>query len=231
MRITLVAALAILACSGCGGASMEAAPPPPPPPPGGGSVASAPDATGTTPLAQGEMKKNADPADGLPGAPPPPGLGLTGTGEGGGGRGEGIGLGSIGTLGHGAGTGKGQGYGSGGGKQGGKRGTVQGATATSTGGGLTADVIQRVVRHNMSSIQLCYDTALAKAPSLGGKVAVTFTINAQGAVASASPGDTNISDAEMVTCVLAAVKRMSFPPPDSGGTVNVTYPFAFSSDQ
>ncbi len=32
------------------------------------------------------------------------GLGLTGIGEGGGGRGEGIGLGSVGTIGHGAGT-------------------------------------------------------------------------------------------------------------------------------
>lgn len=163
------------------------------------------------------------------------GLGLSGTGKGGGGTGEGtIGLGSIGTLGHGAGTGTGQGYGRGAGSAGGKsgsRGKVAAATATTTGGGLPPEVIQRIVRQHMGAIQLCYEAALTKAPALGGKVAVSFTINAQGAVAAASVGDTNISDAQMVTCVISAVRRMSFPAPESGGVVNVTYPFAFSTDQ
>jgi len=161
------------------------------------------------------------------------GLGLSGTGPGGGGSGDGIGLGSIGTMGHGAGTGTGQGYGSGsgslGGGSGGKKGRVQAATATTTGAGLPPEVIQRIVRAQISQIQGCYEAAMTKAPSLAGKIAVKFIIDGQGAVTSASAADTNITDADMVSCVVGKVKKMSFPAPDGGSPVVVTYPFNFSA--
>lgn len=160
------------------------------------------------------------------------GLGLAGTGSGGGGTGEGIGLGTIGTLGHGAGTGTGSGYGSGGGGLGAsggkKRGRVAAATATTSGSGIPTEVIQRIVRSNISTIQACYEKAMTKAPSLAGKVAVKFVINADGSVSSAAASDTNITDADMVSCVCGAVKKMAFPQPD-GGAMVVTYPFNFSS--
>lgn len=160
------------------------------------------------------------------------GLGLVGTGPGGGGGG-GIGLGGIGTLGHGSGTGSGQGYGSGAGSFGGggsgKKGRVQAATATTSGAGLPPEVIQRIVRAKIGQIQACYEAAMAKAPALAGKVAVKFIIDGQGSVSSASAADTNITDADMVSCVIGAVKKMSFPAPDGGSPIVVTYPFNFSS--
>lgn len=160
------------------------------------------------------------------------GLGLSGTGKGGGGMGDGgIGLGSAGTIGHGAGTGTGQGYGSGAGRAGGGRsggGKVAAATAMTTGSGLPPEVIQRIIRANVGRIQGCYEKAMAKNPALAGKVGLSFTIGAQGTVTSVTAGDATISDAEMVTCVISAVKAMTFPAPEGGGTVNVTYPFVFA---
>lgn len=160
------------------------------------------------------------------------GLGLVGVGEGGGGRGEGIGLGSLGTLGHGAGTGSGQGYGSGAGRLGGShssaRGRVSAATASTTGGGLPPEVIKRIVRQNFSAIQACYEKAMTKDPTLAGKVALRFTIDAQGAVSSAAVGDTTIADADMATCLVAVMRKMSFPAPENGGTMVVTYPLNFA---
>jgi len=160
------------------------------------------------------------------------GLGLTGTGPGGGGTGEGIGLGSVGTLGHGAGTGTGQGFGSGSGRLGGShtgaRGKVSAATATTTGDGLPAEVIQRIIRQNVGQIRLCYETAMTKNPTLSGKVALKFTIDGKGGVSQAAVGDTTIADADMVTCLVSVVKRLSFPAPEAGGSMTVTYPLQFA---
>ncbi|MFO0591682.1 MAG: AgmX/PglI C-terminal domain-containing protein [Polyangiaceae bacterium] len=227
-----------IAVTGC--ATMKSAEPPPPPPPGGGSavgdvktreaapvdpaknpvvvVESADDEASSTGLEKKE--EAAGEAEG--------GLGMIGTGKGGGGTGDGtIGLGSIGTIGHGAGTGTGSGYGSGaGGAQ--KRGRVGAATATTSGSGLAQEVIARIVRRNLEQLSFCYEKAMVKAPTLQGKVAVKFTIDGKGAVLSAAAADTNITDADMVSCVVAAVKRMSFPEPDGGGVVVVTYPFNFA---
>jgi hypothetical protein len=216
---------------GCGAAAPE---PQPAPPPITGAVASVPpvEAAPATGQKNEPVKSNAatknEPAGALGaltgdqvgntfGAR---GLGLAGVGEGGGG---------LGTIGHGAGTG--QGYGSGAGRAGGgssTKGQVKGATAATTGTGLPKEVIQRIVRQHVSQIHSCYDTAMQKAPTLAGKLAVSFTIDAKGAVASASAGDTTISDAEMVTCVVNVLKRMTFPAPEGGSAVQVTYPFIFS---
>lgn len=161
------------------------------------------------------------------------GLGLVGTGQGGGGTGEGtIGLGSIGTIGRGAGTGTGSGHGSGAGAMGGGRsgskGRVAAATASTSGSGLATEIIARIVRSHIAQIQYCYEKAMVKLPTLSGKVAVKFVIDAKGAVSSADGTDTTITDAEMVSCVTGVVKRMAFPAPADGSAVVVTYPFNFS---
>lgn len=239
MRFALLAAALSIAplTLGCMAAS-KAAPPPPPPPPGGGSgTGNAISGTGReveSPTKATTKTEESDEAstvgnlwgDSIGDAEAEGGLGLTGSGSGGGGTG----LGGIGTLGHGAGTGTGQGYGSGSGSTAGKKGRIAAATATTTGAGLPPEVISRIVRANVTQIQACYEKAMTKNPSLAGKVAVKFVIDAQGAVSTASAADTNIADADMVSCVVGAVKKMAFPTPDGGSPVVVTYPFNFSTN-
>ena len=114
------------------------------------------------------------------------GLGLRGTGRGGGGTGTGtIGLGNTGLIGKGGGGGTGNGYGRGSGSGFGGSGKrvprVRQAKATVTGS-LDKDIIRRIVRAHINEVRYCYEKGLAVDPNLKGRVAVTFTIDAEGKV-------------------------------------------------
>ncbi|AUX40486.1 hypothetical protein SOCE26_018870 [Sorangium cellulosum] len=168
------------------------------------------------------------------------GLGLAGTGEGGGGRGEGIGLGQIGTIGHGSvaaaapsaapPTGAGQGFGSGHGRLGGHhRGAAPSvrAGAVQVSGRVPPEVIQRIVRQSFGRFRLCYERGLQRKAGLLGRVAVRFTIDPRGAVASASDGGSDLPDGDVVSCVVRAVHGLSFPAPEAG-SVTVLFPILFA---
>lgn len=151
------------------------------------------------------------------------GLGLVGTGEGGGGRGSGIGLGSIGTLGHGSGTG--QGYGTG--RLGGRSSEVR-AGEVAAEGKLPPEVIRRIVRAHTGRFRACYERASRSNPNLAGRVSVRFVIGRDGAVTSAADAGSSLPDPEVIACVLAGFRALSFPAPEAG-VVAVTYPITFSS--
>lgn len=163
------------------------------------------------------------------------GLGLTGVGEGGGMDGTGIGLGRIGTYGHGAGIGDGDGFGPGSGSSFGRGGRGhkqadirmrQGETTSS--GHLPPEVIQRVVRQNFGRFRLCYENGLRGNPNLAGRVGVRFVIGRDGGVMSSANGGSDLPDAGVVSCVVAAFRGLQFPQSEEGGAVTVTYPIMFS---
>ncbi len=161
------------------------------------------------------------------------GLGLQGTGRGGGGTGEGtIGLGNIGTIGHGAGTGTGSGYGSG---AGGFRGRSSGIPIIRSGeadvrGSLSREVIRRVVRRHINEVRFCYEQVLAERPNLSGRVTVAFVISSNGSVQGASVTSTTLANARVEGCISQAVRRWTFPTPDGGGAVVVSYPFSLECE-
>ncbi len=157
------------------------------------------------------------------------GLGLVGTGRGGGGTGEGtIGLGNTGLIGKGGGGGSGSGYGRGGGAGFGARGTrvpqVRQAKAE-VQGALDKDIIRRIVRAHINEVRYCYNQALARDPNAKGRVAIQFTIGGTGKVPSAVVQESTLKDAAVGNCVAQAVRRWTFPKPEGGGSVIVTYPF------
>ncbi len=158
-------------------------------------------------------------------------LGPNGTGEGGGGRGDGIGLGGVGTLGQGAGTGVGQGFGNGHGRLGGahplkapelRQGAIQ------VNGRLPPEVITRIVRQNFGRFRLCYENGLRNNPNLMGRVSVKFVIGRDGSVQTSQDGGSDLPDTGVVSCVVRAFPNLSFPQPEGGGIVTVTYPIVFS---
>lgn len=101
--------------------------------------------------------------------------------------------------------------------------------ATEVRGSLSRDVIQRVIRRHINEVRACYDRALARDPSLSGRVLVRFTIDASGAVSSAEVQDSDLGDASVEACIQAAARRWRFPEPAGGGIVIVTYPFVFTT--
>jgi TonB family protein len=156
------------------------------------------------------------------------GLGLRGTGRGGGGTGEGtIGLGNLNTIGHGGGGGSGSGYGRGAGGLGGRRGSAPQirSGAAMVKGSLSKEVIRRIVHRHINEVKFCYERELAKRPDLSGRVAIRFIISGTGAVQTSAVAESTIGNPAVENCIAQAVRRWTFPQPEGGGIVIVTYPF------
>ena len=150
------------------------------------------------------------------------GLGSRGAGAGGGGTG--LGLGGLGTKGGGRGAG---GYGSIdlGGR--GKDVTRVIPGKTTVVGGLSKDVIAKVIKRHQNEIKFCYEQELQKVSGLSGKVAVLFTIDPAGAVAEANVSESTLANSNTENCMLSRIRRWKFPEPQGGGVVTVTFPWIF----
>jgi TonB family protein len=56
-----------------------------------------------------------------------------------------------------------------------------------------------------------------------------FVIGSSGRVSRAAVKESSLHNANVERCVLQVIKRIQFPEPAGGGTVEVTYPFKFRS--
>ena len=150
------------------------------------------------------------------------GMGTRGTGPGGGGNA--LGIGGLGTKGSGHGRG---GYGEIdlGGR--GKEDTIFVPGHTTVVGGLSREVINRVIQKHMNEIKYCYEKELTKDPGLYGKITVLFMIEGTGRVGEALVQQTTMSSEPVEGCIVNHVRRWMFPSPQGGGTVQVTYPYVF----
>jgi len=160
------------------------------------------------------------------------GLGLRGTGRGGGGTGEGtIGLGNVGTIGHGAGGGTGSGYGRGAGGFRGRNAKVPQIRSGNADvrGSLSKEVIRRVIQRHINEVRFCYEQELNSRPDLSGRVQVKFIISPSGAVQAANVESSSLGAARAEQCIAQAVRRWTFPAPDGGGIVIVSYPFVLEN--
>jgi TonB family protein len=89
------------------------------------------------------------------------------------------------------------------------------------------ELIRRVVRRNMKPLKACYESVLTKKPTLEGKVNVYFVISSDGTVSTASiqkPLDPEVDD-----CVVREFRKLVFPAPQGGGSVEIIYPLSFQA--
>jgi hypothetical protein len=105
-------------------------------------------------------------------------------------------------------------------------------------GHLSALSARRVVEASHDKVQACYHLALKHDDRLRGRVATKFVIGIDGKVTSAHQqlnpvefddaraGEPNITDPEMVECVLDALRELSFPAPVTGEFI-MRFPFFF----
>jgi len=96
-------------------------------------------------------------------------------------------------------------------------------------GGLDREVIAQYIRQQIGQILYCYERQLSASPDLFGKLAVRFTIKADGRVDSQKIGESTLKNASVEGCVLSKVGQWKFPTPEGGTQVIVTYPFFFKS--
>ncbi len=147
--------------------------------------------------------------------------GMGGRNLGGGIDGNGLSLGRIG-------PGRGPGNGPGGGLRGHQLEDIICRSCTpNLTPGYDRDLVLKVVRRHQNEIRFCYESELAKTPSLAGKVTVAWTIAASGAVETAQIAESGLSNATVEACIVQRVRRWSFPEPSSGQEVAITFPWVF----
>jgi TonB family protein len=104
---------------------------------------------------------------------------------------------------------------------------VVGVQETTVGpaGPITEELVRRMfIRQSLDALRGCYQRALHDAADLAGAVVVRFVIAPSGQVDGAE-ATTSLTPA-LDSCVVAEVKKVSFPRP-GGGAMIITYPFAF----
>lgn len=94
---------------------------------------------------------------------------------------------------------------------------------------LSADVIRRVVRRHLAEVRSCYEQGLVSQPDISGTVSVRFVIGPTGSITAATVAGSNLGAARVDSCVASAVRRWTFPAPEGGGMVAVTYPFMLAT--
>jgi TonB family protein len=97
-------------------------------------------------------------------------------------------------------------------------------------GALDKDIIRRIVRAHINEVRYCFNRGLLRDKTLEGRVSIQFTVNGEGEVPVAVVADSSVKDTAVGECIAKAVKRWTFPKPDGGGTVVVTYPFVLETD-
>lgn len=92
-------------------------------------------------------------------------------------------------------------------------------------GGLDQDQIIAVINKNIGQITYCYEKGLQAKPSIGGRVAVDFTIGPAGRITTAKVAESSLGSKFVETCMLDKMRSWQFPKPVGKVNVDVLYPF------
>lgn len=150
------------------------------------------------------------------------GSGLKGTGTGGGGTA--VGVGGLGSKGFGGGA-TGDGVGSLPGK--GDFAISTETTGVSVAGSLSRKEIERVINSHQNEVEFCYQQALARSPTLSGRVMVRATIITGGKVSAASVASNSTGDTAFGNCIMSSLRGWTFPSPAGGSEASFDWPWLF----
>lgn len=150
------------------------------------------------------------------------GSGLAGSGKGGGGTA--VGVGGLGSKGFGGGA-TGDGVGSLPGK--GDFAISTETTGVSIAGSLSRKEIERVINAHQNEVEFCYQQALARNPTLSGRLMVRATIVTGGRVSAASVVSNSTNDSAFGNCIVSSLKGWTFPSPAGGSEASFDWPWLF----
>ncbi len=89
--------------------------------------------------------------------------------------------------------------------------------------------IHATIRRHENDIRACYNRALRTDRTLEGRIVMRFVIVGDGTVGAARVESTQIEDAPLHACMVAAVQGWTFPAPPGSGVSVVNYPYVFSA--
>ncbi len=99
-------------------------------------------------------------------------------------------------------------------------------------GEIDREGIRKVFFDNARALRSCYERALNKTSTLGGKLMLDFDIGPGGRVTGRATIRQSMStfySASMANCITNRLRGWRFPPPPRNNVVNVLYPLAFSN--
>ena len=150
------------------------------------------------------------------------------------GNGRGVQVAALGGGGGGAGGGVGTAVGYGAGRGAAISGQGQSFVSldlpgTSVEEGLTKEEVGKVIHAHISEIRYCYESSMLRSSDIEGKLVLDFTIGGTGAVKTAAVKESSLNDPRLDDCILRRLTKWSFPKPNGGVDVAVSYPFIFKA--
>jgi len=95
-------------------------------------------------------------------------------------------------------------------------------------GGYDKSIIRDYIRRHLRELQWCHQKAIQRNPTVAGKITVKFLIKPNGRVLKAKVVRSTAKDAGLESCLTTKIQMWTFPPPpNTGVTAVVTYPFQF----
>ena len=95
--------------------------------------------------------------------------------------------------------------------------------------GRSTEAIAKIIKDNRKPFRACYEATQKDIPNLQGSMTIKFVLDAEGGVKSAelNPDRSEIKATSIVTCAIAELKKLKFPPHEKGMETTVNYPFNF----
>lgn len=92
------------------------------------------------------------------------------------------------------------------------------------------DDYRKVIQDNREKFRRCYDMSLKAHPGIKGNVTLKFVLTAKGEIKEAfvDKSASEITEADLETCMVAVLRTLSFPPSKRGMESTVRYPFNFN---
>ena len=89
-------------------------------------------------------------------------------------------------------------------------------------------LIGEYITSHTDDVRDCYQKRIQERPTLQGKLVARFDIGPSGRVIGATAD--GIGDAQLVACVVAAVRKWEFEKPASGGKLRIAFPFKLTPE-
>jgi pSer/pThr/pTyr-binding forkhead associated (FHA) protein len=93
-------------------------------------------------------------------------------------------------------------------------------------GGMSREMVKRVIDQHIDEIQHCYETALINNPIISGRIVFEWKILMSGRVGEIRIVASSVNSHDIHACIKSAIKSWQFPKP-VGSEVVVSYPFIF----
>jgi hypothetical protein len=93
-------------------------------------------------------------------------------------------------------------------------------------GGMSREMVKRVIDLHLEEIQYCYESALMENPAIMGRIVYEWKILLSGKVGEVRIASSTVNSHQIHDCIKASIQSWQFPKP-VGTEVVVSYPFVF----